>query len=379
MNKAVRLILKPAIIITIALMLSSFSKLDWQLVKDDTPPMVSLGISQPTGNNGWYNEPVSVVVKAFDDGSGIASKQVSIGGKSWYENALVVRQDGAFRIYGRATDRAGNTTTTSVLINVDMSKPVLNFTLPDPRGYQSWYVNPIAIRITGTDQLSGMAATHLLIEGDSTATEISPWDAQEAFNDEDVRKYQQLIMGSNETNNSEASINESGAYHISGYVEDLAGNRTYLEKDIQVDLTPPQLEIHSPRKFFGKITIDGFMLDYDSGVQKLFVDTGSGWQEIKDAGTSSWEIDWATDDLKDGKYLIQAKVQDAAGNQTFSYYTATVLNHIWPIFTFIGVLFSLGLLAIYDPRRKAWHDLSVMLAKLAHMEKNAMTLREEMK
>jgi hypothetical protein len=361
------------------LIAGSFTSMDWQLVRDGTPPMVSLGISQPSGNNGWYNAPVSVVVKAFDSESGVSSKLVSIGGKVWYENALVVKQDGTFRIYGRAIDKAGNVSTTSTLINVDMTKPELHITIPDPKGYQDWYVNPVPVRITGTDLLSGMSVTNLLVEGNSIVEEVSPWDSQEAFNDDSVHTYQQLITGTNEVDESEALIDESGIYRISGFVEDLAGNRTYVEKIVQVDMTPPQVAINSPRKFFGKITLDGSMLDHDSGIQKLFLDTGSGWQEIKGTEASLWQFEWLTDELKDGKYLIQAKVQDSAGNQSFAYYTATVLNHIWPIFTFIGVIFSLGLLGIYDPRRKAWREFSFTLAKMAHMEKNAMTLRKEMK
>jgi len=364
--------------------LSGFTRnvdgLNGSLSKDKSPPSVTLSISSPTGKNGWYNKPVSVVVRAFDGQSGIAKRQVSIGGTVWYENALTLRQDGTYRVYGRAVDKAGNAASTSVLVKIDMTLPELKFSIPDPKGYKDWYVNPVPVKLSGTDELSGMADTHLLIEGDSMASKISPWDSQEAFNEEDVRDYQQIILGENiNTSLTQASIEDSGVYHISGYVEDMAGNRTTIDKTIKIDMTPPMVAIDSPRKFFGKISVEGSVLDYESGVNKIFVDTGEGWNDVKATEDGSWQIEWVTDELRDGKYLIQAKVVDFAGNQSFSYYTATVLNNIWPIFAFMGVLLSFGILAMYDPRREAWLGFTEMLAKYSHMEKNAMKLKKELR
>ncbi len=125
-----------------------------------------------------------------------------------------------------------------MVINVDMTKPELRMTIPDPRGYENWHVNSVPVRISGSDALSGMAETHLLIKGDSILEEISPEDDLEAYDLEEVRTYQQLITGSNNVQDSQALIDESGIYTINGYVEDLAGNRTLLEKVIQVDMTP---------------------------------------------------------------------------------------------------------------------------------------------
>lgn len=372
-------ILRAFFAIGMAFLTVSFRQMNPQILQDDSPPMVSLGISQPTGNNGWYNAPVSVTVKAYDGGSGLASREVSLGGKVWYSNALVVKEDGTFRVYGRATDRAGNTTTTSMVINVDMTKPELRMTIPDARGYNDWYVNSVPVRLSGSDALSGMAGTHLLIMGESIPNEPGFVDDKDTFNLEKINSFHRLISGSNNIHDSQALIETSGVYQINGFVEDLAGNRTFIEKTIQVDMTPPLVEINSPKKFFGKITIDGSIMDHDSGIQRLFADTGDGWEEIKPVSAAFWELDWVTDHLKDGKYLIKARVEDAAGNQNFTYYTATVINNIWPVFTFIGVLLSLGLLAMYDPRRIAWRQLSTTLSKISRMEKNAMRLREELK
>jgi hypothetical protein len=146
-----------------------------------------------------------------------------------------------------------------------------------------------------------------------------------------------------------------------------------------IDIVPPAVTIHSPEKFFGKISLEGSMLDYDSGVKNIYVDTGKGWQSAKYTAAGDWVAEWETDDLKDGKYLIKAKVVDTAGNQSFAYYTAVVINNIWPFLAFSGVLISLGINASLDPRRGAWRKFSRSLAKVAHMEKNAILIKKDMK
>lgn len=350
------------------------------VLNDDSPPSVLLGISEPTGKNGWYNQPVSVIVRAFDNGSGVAHRQVSIGGAVWYKNSLTVKKDGIYWIYGKAIDKAGNVSTTSVQIKLDMTAPEIEFLFPDPKGYQEWYLEEVNLKLSGSDELSGVAATFLKVEGDSVATEISPWDAQEAFDEENVRDYQQIILGENQrVSETRLLIDESGRYTIQGYVEDMAGNRTGIEKKMKVDLVAPNIQINSPRKFYGNIQVEGSVADYDSGVHKIFVDTGSGWREVQVPENGNWQFEWNTDGLKDGEYLIKTKVIDSAGNRTYSSYTANVFNHFWPVFTVISVLISLGFLALFDPRRHAWLEFSRSMAKFAHMEKNAMKLRKELR
>ncbi|MDP2966113.1 MAG: Ig-like domain-containing protein [Pelolinea sp.] len=351
-----------------------------KLPKDDRAPDMYISVIAPTGKHGWYNTPVSFLVKSWDSGSGVAREEVSIGGGTWYKKSLTIRKDGKYIVYGKAVDRAGNASVTWVKVNIDMTPPEAKLTIPEPNGYKGWYVGSVPVTLTGSDLLSGVFETNFLIEGNSMATNISPWDAQEAFNDEMVRDYQQIIKGENVTVDfAHASMVESGIYHITGYVEDIAGNRTLIDHTAMLDLVPPDVEIHSPKKFFGAISLEGSLLDYDSGVKNLYVDTGSGWQTVKFTSEGNWAADWSTDDLKDGKYLIKAKVVDTAGNQSFAYYTAIVLNNIWPFFAFSGVLISLAVIASYDPRRKAWQEFGLTLAKVAHMEKNAIILKKDLK
>lgn len=367
--------------LAMVLLLSGFSEPASRLFarqsRDRTPPQVHLMVPAPSGKNGWYNAPVSIRAGGRDSDTGIAFFQVSVGGKTWYENAVTIRQDGTFMVYGKATDRAGNSSTTYVIINVDMTPPDYQLVVPEPRGYEDWHVSSVPVRVTGADELSGMAFTHLVVEGDSVSSEISSWDQLEAYDPEGVRSYEQILPGaSEESDSSTVIIENSGNYRVSGFVEDLAGNQTQFESFFKMDLIPPEVEIQSPKKFFGKISIEGIVNDFDSGVKQVFLDTGSGWKEVEPTD-GIWSADWATDELKDGKYLLKARVEDSAGNQAFAYHVATVINNIWPVFALIGIPLSFSLIALLDPRRAAWFELTKTLSKYAHMEKSAMMLGEE--
>jgi len=369
--------------LAMVLLLSGFSEPAGRLFarqsRDRTPPLVSLMVPAPSGKNGWYNAPVAVRAGGRDSDTGIANLQVSVGGKVWYENAVTIRQDGTYMVYAKATDRAGNSASTSAVVNIDMTPPEYQLVVPEPRGYGEWHVSSVPIRVTGSDALSGISFTHLLVEGDLISGEFSPWDQLEAYDLEGIHSYQQIMVGaSEEAFASTAVVEYSGNYRVSGYVEDIAGNQTPFEADFKIDLIPPEIEIQSPKKFFGKISIAGIVNDLGSGVQRVFLDTGGGWQEVE-SESGSWTIDWLTDGLKDGEHLIKARVEDAAGNQAFTYYVATVINHIWPVFALMGIPLSFCLIALLDPRRSAWHDLAKSIKKYAHMEKSAMMLGDEIK
>jgi hypothetical protein len=351
-----------------------------RLMKDNRAPDLYISVVAPTGKHGWYNAPVSFLVKSWDSGSGVASEEISIGGGTWYKKSLTIRKDGKYIVYGKAVDRAGNVSTTWVKVNIDMTPPEAKLIIPEPNGQQGWFVDSVPVALKGTDQLSGVFETNLLIEGNSSEIVINPWESREASKLKNKPDPQRIINGENvSVDFTRASMEESGIYHITGYVEDIAGNRTLIDHTAMLDLDPPLGEIRSPRKFFGTINLEGALLDFDSGVKNLYVDTGDGWKPVLFTTDGNWATNWVTDSLKDGKYLIKARIVDTAGNQTYSYYTASVLNNTWPFFAFSGVLISLGVIASFDPRRKAWQEFGMMFAKVAHSEKNAMQLKKELK
>ena len=342
--------------------------------KDETPPTIVLSLPAPTGNNGWYNKPVSILVKAWDGESGIASKSISIGGSAWYKDALTIRRDGSFVIYGQATDKAGNSSSTSVFINIDLTPPTVDFEYPEPEGKFDWYLDKVSISLSGKDDLSGVLMTNLSAKrineeflDDSTSVESElPSDL--------VRTYDQIIQGTIlDESKAYTQISGSGRYVISGFVMDMAGNRTVVETELLIDNTPPEISMRSPDAFNGTIYLDGLMSDGQSGVNKVFINFGNGWERVK-TQRGVWSFVWETEGLKDGEHSFSLKVSDIAGNENVYDFSADVINHFWPIFAIIGVSLSLGLIHLFDPRKYAWQDLSTALAKYARMDMNAANL-----
>jgi len=346
---------------------------------DHTPPTVTLSIPAPTGKNGWYNAPVSVLVRAWDGGSGVVSAQVSLGGKTWYKRALAIREDGTYLVMGKAVDRAGNVATISTLIKVDMTAPEIVFNVPEPDGKSEWYVDSVHFSLNGTDNLSGVFKTDLYAQGSFDPSTRSLLDVQETYQEEEDQVSQYLILGeSNGEADSILKLTQSGEYLVTGYVEDVAGNRTPVETRVSIDVTPPQITFSSPNQMFGMMGLTGSLEEYESGISGVWIDEGAGWEEA-DFGSSTWQTSWQTRGLKDGKLTIRAKVVDGAGNYSIVNYPVTVVNHIWPILAFSGIVLSLGLIALYDPRRRAVQELTLILAKYSRMERNASQLRKESK
>ena len=338
---------------------------------------MSLSLPDPTGKNGWYNKPLSVYVNAWDNGKGISDVQISLGGGTWYKRSLTIRKDGTYKVIGRATDKAGNIATTWRIVHVDMTAPTVEFIVPATQGIGKWYVKPIKLSLNGEDNLSGVYQTSLTAEGIFDPLSKGLLDAREMAVAQD--QYQQLFLG-NVLSKSEAeiTIQQSGEYQVNGYVEDIAGNRAPVDISISMDLTAPKIQVQSPTQFFGDIKLIGLTEDQDSGISQVWVDYGGGWRRAE-INQGNWSSLWQTADLKDGDYTIEAKAMDKAGNIASTSYPVTVLNHTWPIAAFCGVLLSLGLTALYDPRRKALREFTLSVARYSHMDRSARELERKMK
>jgi hypothetical protein len=203
-------------------------------------------------------------------------------------------------------------------------------------------------------------------------------DNRESYSSEQAQEASQILVNGRELNATSAYINvsESGDYVVSGYVEDIAGNRTPVEAHVVLDLEAPQVEFASPAQYYGDIELVGSVSEDVSGIVGVWVDSGEGWRRAELQG-SNWSILWPTDGLKDGIYTIQAQVLDNAGNLSKNFTEVTVVNHFWPMAALFGILISLGLVAMYDPRRRALMELTRMTAKYAHMDASARLLERK--
>jgi hypothetical protein len=346
--------------------------------KDSAPPTVVLSIPAPTGNNGWYNEPVNVSIRAWDSGSGIKSAKVSLGGGAWYDRALTIRKDGTYLVIARASDKAGNTASASRIIHVDMTAPDVTFNVPESNGGLGWSLGPVDVSLLGSDELSGLYKTELVAEGRFESIERGLLDVQETYQPVGIQKNSEYVVMAETPSiaKAELTLTRSGKYLVSGYVEDMAGNRTPVEADVLLDVNDPLVSINAPDKYFGDVELSGSLLDQESSIRQVWVDAGNGWQEV-DFDQTSWQTTWQTKDLTDDDYEIRVRAVDFAGNISGTSTVVTIVNNLWPVFALCGILLSLGLVAMYDPRKQAIKELTVTISKYAHMSKSASRIRKE--
>lgn len=83
---------------------------------DTTPPVITASVSSPPNVSGWHNSDVDVIFGCSDSGTGIDSCPAPV----------TVTTDGSGQaITGTAIDKAGNSASASVIINLDKTPPVL--------------------------------------------------------------------------------------------------------------------------------------------------------------------------------------------------------------------------------------------------------------
>lgn len=111
---------------------------------DDDPPTIVASVDPLPNGNGWHRSTVTVSFVCADVTSGIAVCPAPV----------VVSTEGAGQIViGTAVDKAGNTASTAVALNIDRTPPELTVDVPDDVACQA------VATITGTaeDSLSGIA------------------------------------------------------------------------------------------------------------------------------------------------------------------------------------------------------------------------------
>lgn len=116
---------------------------------DNDPPTITASLRPAPNAAGWNNSPATVTFTCSDKTSGVASCPLPV----------TVSTEGANQVVpGTATDLAGNTASTSVTINLDMTPPTITAAIsppPDAAGYNS---GPVTVTFTCSDALSGVAS-----------------------------------------------------------------------------------------------------------------------------------------------------------------------------------------------------------------------------
>ncbi len=246
----------------------------------------SLTIVSPVSGSINTTGMVTVQWNVSDALSGIAKTEISTNGNTWtlvtgtsYNLTLA---DGAYIVYVKVTDNAGNVNQTSVSFSVDTVKPVI--VINSPSNGSAVNNGSVLLQWTASDAISGIAKTEISTNGTN-------WT---------------LVTGT-----SYNLTLADGTYTVYVKVTDLVGFVNQTSVNFTVDTVKPVIIINSPSNgsinTTGTVTLLWNASDAFSGILKTEISTdGMNWTLVN--GTSNNLT------LVDAAYIVYVKVTDNAGN-----------------------------------------------------------------
>jgi hypothetical protein len=224
---------------------------------DKTAPAVTATATPAPNLNGWHSDDLVVSFSATDGGSGVLN----------CDPAVSVTSEGAQIVSGSCVDRAGNSGTASITINLDKTNPTITATRTAPNSY-GWNNTDVFVDYDCLDAPSGIAT-----------------------------------CGPDETVTAEGAGSTS-----TGIAVDLAGRTASLTvTDINIDKTAPTVDCTVP---------DGSIwYGADVTVSCTATDNGAG---LEDAGDAAFTLSTSVSDGAETSFASTGShtVTDKAGNGT---------------------------------------------------------------
>ncbi len=272
-----------------------------QTIKIDTiTPSIGQTLSGTMGNNNYYVSALQVTANGSDATSGIASMEVRVDNGTWLiVNGAVTLADGHHTWQFRATDHAGNITTTPQQeAYIDATTPVISTSITGTTGSNNWYRSDVNISVSSSDAGSGMKTLEVLIDNGSWINYTTPISFS------------------------------SGVHTYQLRATDNAGNITEtVAAEIKVDKTTPSLALAvsgtkgSNGWYVSDATITANTTDPTSGIALV--------EEIMDNG--AWINYVSPLSFSDGIHTYQFRVTDNAGNVTLIPVQEIKIDTIAPI------------------------------------------------
>jgi hypothetical protein len=120
-------------------------------VKYDTVAPTTVAAASPLPNaNGWSKAPVTITWSGSDATSGIDSCRAPLA----YSGPDTLGTS----VNGSCSDRAGNSSSDSLVVKYDATDPVVAVTAARSPDHDGWYNHPVAISWSGRDVTSGIAS-----------------------------------------------------------------------------------------------------------------------------------------------------------------------------------------------------------------------------
>ncbi len=259
------------------------------IIVDTTPPITTVTLSGIEGNNGWYQSPVSVALNATDNLTAVDYMMYRLDDGAWkqYNETIYVTMEGMHNLSFYSVDTAGNNEQISTnTFKIDATPPAIEYMIipSTPGGDQGWYVNPVHIGFSTTDNISGLDSQYYQIND-------SQW---------------QPLMYNN------ISLWEDGIYTIGYRALDKAGNNaSIIPFTISIDGTPPNTNASLAGTagnngwYTGNVIVTLNAVDNTSGINITHYQIDDGdWQQYQDAFVVSG----------DGNHTIRYYSVDTAGN-----------------------------------------------------------------
>ncbi|MFI6763067.1 OmpL47-type beta-barrel domain-containing protein [Micromonospora sp. NPDC050417] len=141
---------------------------------DTTAPTVTAAVTGNRDGNGAYIGAATVTLTATDAGSGVARVEFSLDGRPYaeYTAPVTVNQNGQHTVSYRATDVAGNTSTSQSVAftvaapaNSDTTAPTVNAAITGQQNGSWAYVGSATVMLTATDAGSGVLRVEYALDG----------------------------------------------------------------------------------------------------------------------------------------------------------------------------------------------------------------------
>ncbi len=179
---------------------------------DTILPIASCALNGTEGNGSWFVSSVHATIRGLDGGSGIARVEYCLDRGDWqnYSSEILVGSEGQHSLEYRAVDGAGNVgSVRSQDFAIDTHAPESLASINGIIGEQGWYVSPVEFAVSANDGTSGVAQTHMRVNG-------GDWSI------------------------SNHSLFEDGVFAIEFYSTDVAGNAGSVGNTvIMIDLVAP--------------------------------------------------------------------------------------------------------------------------------------------
>lgn len=247
---------------------------------DRTAPVLNVNLDGTPGQNGWYRSLVNVSPDAKDTISGVSTLEAQVGNGTWLTTFPLTVREGRNDLAVRAVDKAGNLTTATQSVLVDVTPPMLSASIPHPDGQNGWFVSSPTLKVSGTDQTSGMASSLLRVDAGN-------WAA------------------------NEETIEQSGMHTVEFQTQDMAGNMTTQTASVKVDLQGPAIQLNtigtSGRNNWytsPEVNVSADVTDLFSGVSQTEVRLDGG----------SWRTGSQITIQGEGTHQVEFRSTDNAGN-----------------------------------------------------------------